>query len=67
MAEIGDYGYSAICSSYKEACRIVWKRRAELEERYKHMVDWEGGKLYNRWAIWYNGEFVVGNWPRQAF
>lgn len=60
MAEIGDYGASAICKSKSEAFRKV-------DEWRKFRVSYGGSSVdYVRWAIWYNGGFVVGNWPNRS-
>lgn len=47
MAEIGDHGWSQLCSSYGEAASVIDKQ-----------CKWQG-----HWAVWKNGDYVIGIWP----
>lgn len=57
LAEVGDHGWSQVCSTFAEASHVVADRRKELEIRGRCVPE-----DYNHWCIWRNGEYYIGNW-----
>lgn len=60
LAEFGKNGWSEVCESVAGASRAILARRAWLVE-YGNVS--EESVRYEQWAIWKDGEFVMGRWP----